>query len=451
MIQNHPSWSPFTQYAGLDRTSLDVSLDAIPQPRSGSPGPDILSQSNGVVNVKNYVAYFSNGNFYIRAENKTIDNWDEPILLGSIMEVPNAISLAFDQLGRPQIFYESNGKIKLFGYDPTSQTITSRFICNGTTPVAAMDYPKDTSRASCDINVCYVVNNLAKFRIQREKYEIEYSVSDVSPGDDLKLIEVGFRRDRRFGLNFTYKPKSNGGGGTPPDEPGDYEIGTWKFNDARGDGFWSFSEVDPKTSGIVWDNGEAQASMILGLNINGNIPGQTTLAGNTWSAVIPNDPEYGPYVWIGVGFGMYGNRTDPAKGFGDYYDVYFEFACNGKLVKLKVQFDPLDAYYGYGIFLCDNVTNVPADQAMTPAVFGEWRKFNDQSTSQFLPGAYETERYSLNLWMDEFANTWFPNDFATHSDMKQLGEFEATVRAIHKAGTQPNIVGKMKFVITGAT
>lgn len=207
MTPNHPTWSPFKEYVSLDMGAQNISLASIPAPKSISAGPEVLSQSEGVVNSRNYVAYFLDGDLFVRAENATGSDWEEPVLLGRIAETPNTLSLSFDQLGRPQIFYEVNSEIRLFGYDPTSQTVTSRFICNGITPIAAMDYPNNTSRASCDILLAYVINNKAKFRLQRDKYQVEYVVMDESPGDNLRMYESGFRRDRRFGITFTYKPR----------------------------------------------------------------------------------------------------------------------------------------------------------------------------------------------------------------------------------------------------
>lgn len=60
------------------------------------------------------------------------------------------------------------------------------------------------------------------------------------------------------------------------------------------------------------------------------------------------------------------------------------------------------------------------------------------------------ERFSLNFWISELRDTWFQQSFSEYLGVYQLGEFEVNVRAIHKAGTSPDIVGYMKFRTTGA-
>lgn len=446
MIPQHPTWSSLTDHVSLDMGPQIISLDAIPKPNAVSAGPAVLSLSNNVVNARNYVAYWQAGSLFIRGESPDGTLWEDPVLLGSIVGVPVSISLTFDQLGRAQVFYELNGVIWLYGYDTVSQTIKSIEICPGTSPMAAMDYPADTSRATCDIILAYVINQKVEFRQQRDKYATAYPTPINNPGPNLRLTEAGFRKDRRFGITYAYDLA------TAP-EPGNhapYVLGTWKFKDEGGGDYWTYSEMDEATAGVVWDNGEAQVSMILGVNVEDNLPGPTTLTGHNWTVQIPNQPDWGSFAWVGVGFGQYIGLTSANQGFADIYDVFIEFVCGGVAVKVKVGFDPENGVLAYNIYLVDPDTGAVSATPVTPILFNEWRCHFDHTYNQFVTDAQVVERYSLNLWFSEIRDTWFQQSFSEYLGLYQLGEFEVNVRAIHKAGTSPDIVGYMKFTATGA-
>lgn len=220
MIPKHPEWSDFKEVVSLAGPSRTVPLPVLPRTYAEGLGPDLLNQSNGKVNTKNYLVYFDEGELFLLAENKTTQSWDDAVSLGVLTDVPDSLSLAFDQLGRPQVFFDVEGSIKLHGVNPQTETVETRLICSGGNPVAAMDYPIDTTAPTCDVILVYVINNQAKFRLQREGYLIDHAVTFIEPGEELTLIECGFRKDRRFGIRYTYKPSAGGGGDvTPPEDP----------------------------------------------------------------------------------------------------------------------------------------------------------------------------------------------------------------------------------------
>lgn len=446
MIPQHPTWSDLTNHVSLDMGAQIISLDTIPKPNAVSAGPAVLSLSNGVVNARNYVAYWQAGSFFIRGESPDGTLWEDPVLLGSITGVPVTMTLTFDQLGRAQVFYELDGVIWFYGYDTISQTIKSIEICPGITPVAAMDYPSNTSRATCDIILAYVINQKVEFRQQRDKYATAYPTPINNPGPNLRLTEAGFRKDRRFGITYAYDLATPGG----PSEHASYVLGTWKWRDRSGDLFWAQPQVDGPEKAVIWDNGEAQLTMILGCNTTDNLPAPTTLSGFNWSVVIDNDPEYQPTAWLGVGFGQYAGRTDPSTGFAQAYDVTFEFKTATKTVKVAVLPDVNSQYGDYALFEVAPNGSVATTPVVPVLYDSSWRVMIEQTDGTFLPGGYSVERFTMNLWFSELHDTWFPGDFTDYVDLKQVGTIEVTAKAIHKAGTSPDLIGYMKFTATGA-
>lgn len=196
----------------------------------------------------------------------------------------------------------------------------------------------------------------------------------------------------------------------------------------------------------MWDNGEAQVSVIHAVNVEGNLPGATQLEGHVWTVTIPPQTAYGPYTWVGFGFGQYSGIDTSTSGFLDDYDVEFILKAGGKTVKLRVGVDTAYWFNRYTIFSVDPDTGAVGTTPFEPELWGSFREYYDNSYDQFIAPGFSVERFTVNLWTDEICKTWFPNEFTEYLGMLQIGTLEVTVKATHKAGTKDNIVGYMKFV-----
>ena len=84
-------------------------------------------------------------------------SWSVPTLLFNEVEPIIKMSLTFDQLGRPLVFYNTeDGLLKLYWYNPVTQTNEVKSMGIGYDPVACFDWPQDTGQPFSDMLVFYV-------------------------------------------------------------------------------------------------------------------------------------------------------------------------------------------------------------------------------------------------------------------------------------------------------
>lgn len=109
-----------------------------------------------------------------------VDNgagWDVPSVLFVEMAPIVAISLTFDQLGRPIIFYQTAGNdLKLYWFDPVAGQNVTQLIATGQYPAAAFDYLGEINYQESDAWIFYVKGNSVYSRIQRERWATEHLV-----------------------------------------------------------------------------------------------------------------------------------------------------------------------------------------------------------------------------------------------------------------------------------
>lgn len=134
---------------------------------------------------------------------ESTSQWGEPVELFEEPLPIQQISLTFDQLGRPLVFYRVNeDTLKLYWYDPVLQQNVLTVFGQGIDPLAAFDFPQDTGQSFTDVLLFYVRNNRIYMRVQRDRYAIEYPASDVIPG--VRLRSAGLRVDNRFQVEYIY-------------------------------------------------------------------------------------------------------------------------------------------------------------------------------------------------------------------------------------------------------
>jgi hypothetical protein len=144
------------------------------------------------------------------------------------------LSLAFDQVGRPIIFYRENslGVIKLFWYDPTASSNQIINLGQGAFPRACFDFPHDASQGFSDVLLFYVRNDSVFMRIQRDRFQTEYPtpVTASALNKGVRIRSAGLRADNRVQVLYD-RITSNGSNPTQPGQPNGksfYKIPDWR-------------------------------------------------------------------------------------------------------------------------------------------------------------------------------------------------------------------------------
>jgi hypothetical protein len=104
------------------------------------------------------------------------------------------VSLTFDQLMNPAFCFIEDGEMKLRWYNSLeSGMVTTNFGSGYVSPKVSLDDKEDNTGIS-DVIFAYIKDNILYYRQQRDRYEIEYQVSD-SPVRRIQKIGMtsGFR------------------------------------------------------------------------------------------------------------------------------------------------------------------------------------------------------------------------------------------------------------------
>ena len=97
------------------------------------------------------------------------------------------ISLAFDQVGRPTVFYRVGGDLKLFWYDSQAGAQEITTLNRGSYPIICFDIPTMPSDPSSDMILFYKSNhNKLCYRYQRDRFAIEYVAKRVGSDKEIK-------------------------------------------------------------------------------------------------------------------------------------------------------------------------------------------------------------------------------------------------------------------------
>lgn len=207
MIPNN-TWSTFNKPEKFPVSSLPK-----PQIRYNSvfdikAGGVELSQSNGSLNSRYWMVYQDGTDVVIR---KALDSnsWSVPTTLFTVVGSITDISLSFDNLGRPVVFYQIGTQLTLWFYDSQIGGISFKnIVANGHSPIVEFDYVNDTTNPMSDIMMYYVVNDTAYMRLQRDRFDIEYPTGVSYP--ELKLSKAGMTTDNRFQVTYTFRDIRDG-------------------------------------------------------------------------------------------------------------------------------------------------------------------------------------------------------------------------------------------------
>lgn len=141
-----------------------------------------------------------------------VDNGDICIQRDGLPKVPiiispgqvNCVALAFDQNMQPTVAYElNNGSSYLRWYDTAIPGYTTTEFVGCSTPGLSLDDKRPSQIQVCDIIFAYIRNNTLYYRMQRDRYEIEYLITSGLPNPSY-LINVGMTENLR--LKFKVSP-----------------------------------------------------------------------------------------------------------------------------------------------------------------------------------------------------------------------------------------------------
>ena len=165
-------------------------------------GPIELSQSKNNLISRYWICYQDSINVYLRG---AIDEntWSEPILIFEEVNEIEEISLTFDSLGREIIFYKISSGLYVWFFDSLASSFIKLLISeNGKNPLADFDYINNTSNENADAMIFYVKNDGIYWRLQRDRFTIEYFSYEEK--EDIKLLKGGNTTTNQFQLLYGY-------------------------------------------------------------------------------------------------------------------------------------------------------------------------------------------------------------------------------------------------------
>lgn len=145
----------------------------------------------------------------------TFLGWSWPTYLFPEPEGIKEISVTFDQLGRPLVFYRINeDDLYIYRFNFLTQVMERSFLTNGVNPIASFDYVYDTTNPDSDALLFFRRGTQVIMLMQRDLFAIEYLVPiQLAPDveftiEDIKLYDAGYRIDNRFQLRYLEPSKA---------------------------------------------------------------------------------------------------------------------------------------------------------------------------------------------------------------------------------------------------
>ena len=142
-------------------------------------GPIALNASAGSLVDRWWAAWQSGGNVVIAGQQGAAYGLPT-VVFAEAAEIVQ-ITLTFDQLGRPLVFYKiADNNIKLYWFDPVLGENTISVFGQGSSPYAIFDYPTKPSQSFTDAVMFYIgTDSQVKYRKQRDRFAVEYGIPDL--------------------------------------------------------------------------------------------------------------------------------------------------------------------------------------------------------------------------------------------------------------------------------
>lgn len=204
MIPQSPEWSSIT-------TPVKYRLYGVlkPAPLRGnilqatSLGPAKLYDSKNLLNSNYWLIYrdtADRGRVYI--SKGVAGTWEEPALLFADSGTIDELTLTFDQLGNPIVFYTLNGEIKIYWFNPVLEQYELKKLTTGFNVICNFDIQDDAGVTYSDAMLFYVRDDKIYMRIQRDRFETEYLTPITEQGLSIKSCGMGV--NNRFQVVYRY-------------------------------------------------------------------------------------------------------------------------------------------------------------------------------------------------------------------------------------------------------
>ena len=200
MIPNN-SWSTDAQlkeYATYGKAKpLYVSLNA----HFIILGPVDVSVSNNNLTVKWWLFELIDNVFKLFHYDEIGSNW---VYHSDLFTPVGCVSFAaaFDQLGKPLLFNDTGSELLLWWFDPTTSTHVSTVFGEGSHPFATFDLKYGVDTEYSDVLLFYMRSGAIYYRMQRDRYSIEYATPVVA--DAVFIKEADMATDYRLQLLYRY-------------------------------------------------------------------------------------------------------------------------------------------------------------------------------------------------------------------------------------------------------
>lgn len=209
MIPNHPKWSCLTKPQNYPKRVLPRPPSGFGQIEKLKVGPIGLGDSRGNLTARFWVIYQEDSEVFIRGAIDDND-WGTATLLFEEVDPIEVLDFSFDQLGREIVFYQVGTELRLWYFDSiVSSFIKIVLVSDGSYPNVSFDIVYNTNNPQSDVIICYVKNNTIYQRIQRDRFDIEYSCKISHQG--IKILSCGLTENNRFQIIYNYPDPRDGG------------------------------------------------------------------------------------------------------------------------------------------------------------------------------------------------------------------------------------------------
>ena len=112
------------------------------------------------------------------------------------------LSLTFNQNGDPFIAFRSGTRIKIWWFDPLLSNYTIKDITSGDQPFCYLDERRPEFSANSDVFIIYRRAGEIFYRLQRDRFDVEYSTGIVG-GTDIVIECFGMAKNNRLQIKYS--------------------------------------------------------------------------------------------------------------------------------------------------------------------------------------------------------------------------------------------------------
>ncbi|HDS1207485.1 TPA: hypothetical protein QDZ84_002500 [Shewanella algae] len=222
MIQNN-TWSDDKNIAAYAEYGKPKPQHSSNNPHHIHLGPKILSTSWS--NYSSEWWLFEYVGTSVKAYEWNGSGWD---FVQDLFAEPGITEFtgSFDQNGRPLVFFNTGSELRLWWYDPIAEQNTTTVFGIGTNPFCTLDLKYGVDTEYSDVLLFYVRDNAIYYRVQRDRYAVEYPTPVTDNALLIKNADMAI--DYRMQVSYRallpdYIPPTP----QPPTQP--VQTGSWSY------------------------------------------------------------------------------------------------------------------------------------------------------------------------------------------------------------------------------